>query len=85
MVGVLPWPACKNICLSCVNEGCVLDKTCCPKLLHKKMETERYDGNRVLSDLQRVVLGKSATLKHEMMYLFRGLFIEGKLTGKTGR
>lgn len=71
--------------LSSVNEGCVLDKMCCPKLLHKKMETERYDGNRVLSDVQHVVLGKSPSNMKWCICLEGCLFRVNWLARQEGR
>lgn len=43
-----------------------------------KERGNRYDGNCTLLDVQHLIVGKSATLKHEMLYLLRGVFIEGK-------
>ena len=76
----------KHLSVLCEGRLCSWLKTCCPKPLHKNMETDRYDGNRMLSDVQHLVLGKSASLRHETVYLFRGLSIEGKwLVRQEGR
>lgn len=85
LIGVI-WPTCRNIVCPVCRKVVFLIKHVLPEagpqehengdVYQLSLSTEMLMRWKQLSDLQHLVLGKSAPLQHEMVYLFRGLLTE---------